>query len=119
MTERRSVCPIACTLDLVGDRWTLLVVRDLACGKSHFKDFLGSPEGIATNILANRLNRLVEAGVAEKFSPDPNARARDAYRLTPKGKSLVPVLRSMVEWGLANIDGTHAHLLSGVPADAR
>jgi DNA-binding HxlR family transcriptional regulator len=118
MTEKRSVCPIACTLDLIGDRWTLLVVRDLACGKSHFKDFLGAPEGIATNILANRLNRLVDAGMVEKFSPDATSRARDAYRLTSKGKSLLPVLRSMVDWGLANIDGTEAYPLPGVPAEA-
>ena len=60
---RRSVCPVACTLDLIGDKWTLLVIRDLMSGKSQFKDFLESPEGIATNILTSRLNRLLEHGL--------------------------------------------------------
>ncbi len=70
MSQKRSVCPIACTLDIIGDKWTLLVVRDLLLGRSHFKQFLASPEGIATNILANRLNRLVSHGIAEQF-PSP------------------------------------------------
>ena len=83
--KKRSPCPIACTLDLVGDRWTLLVVRDMACGKSLFKEFTASPERIATNILADRLERLCSGGLAETFSPRelPN---REAYRLTAKGK---------------------------------
>ena len=53
--QRRSVCPVACTLDLIGDKWTLLVIRDLASGKTRFKDFIQSPERIATNILSERL----------------------------------------------------------------
>jgi DNA-binding HxlR family transcriptional regulator len=102
---RRSPCPVACSLDLIGDKWTLLVVRDLLLGRSHFKDFEASPEGIATNILANRLARLVASGLAEKYR-SPEQKDRAAYRLTEKGKSLEPVVGAIAEWGLAQIDGT-------------
>ena len=64
--ERRSPCPVACTLDLVGDRWTMLVIRDLFLGRTRFRDFLASPEGIPTNILTERLERLCSAGLAER-----------------------------------------------------
>ena len=104
--SRRSPCPVACTLDLVGDKWTLLVVRDLAFGKSQFKEFLASPEKIATNILADRLARLVEHGLAERFGSS----GREAYRLTAKGESLLPVLQSVADWGLAHIEGTEARM---------
>ena len=107
--DRRSPCPLACTLDLIGDKWTLLVVRDLACGKTQFNEMCRSPEGIATNILADRLARLVESGLAEKFAPADQP-GRDAYRLTAKGKSLGPVLAAVAAWGLANIKGTKAVL---------
>jgi DNA-binding HxlR family transcriptional regulator len=98
----RSVCPLASALDVIGDKWTLLVVRDMACGKRFFNDFCRSPERIATNILAARLERLVASGLAEKYPCD----GRDAYRLTAKGKSLGPVLTAVAGWGLANIEGT-------------
>jgi DNA-binding HxlR family transcriptional regulator len=107
--KKRSPCPIACTLDLVGDRWTLLVVRDMACGKSLFKEFSASPEGIATNILTDRLDRLCAAGLAETFTPVELSN-REAYRLTTKGKSLLPVLESVAVWGLSNIKGTEARM---------
>ena len=105
---RRSVCPVASALDIIGDRWTLLVVRDLACGKAHFKELCESPEGIATNILADRLERLVADKLVAK-APSPVRPGRDAYRLTPRGESLLPVLDAVARWGLANIRGTHAH----------
>ena len=113
--KNRSVCPVACTLDLIGDKWTLLIVRDMLLGKSHFKEFLSSPEKIATNILSERLGRLMEHGVIEQYPSESNL-GRDAYRLTKKGKALKPVLKSMLAWGLANIEGTHAALL---PPSAR
>ena len=103
---QRSVCPVACTLDLIGDKWTLLVVRDLACGKRYFNDFCRSPEKIATNILAERMERLVTSGLAEKYASE----GREAYRLTEKGKSLGPVLSAIAEWGLSNISGTSAQM---------
>lgn len=108
--SKRSVCPVACALDLFGDRWTLIVIRDLLLGRSHFKDFEASPEGIATNILADRLARLVENGIAEKF-PSPEVPGKDAYRLTEKGKTLEPIVRAIAEWGLEHLEGTHAALL--------
>lgn len=106
---KRSVCPVACALDLIGDRWTLLVVRDMACGKTLFKEFSGSPERIASNILSDRLHRLVRAGLAESFSPSP-ATGRNGYRLTSKGRSLLPVLEALRDWGLAHIKGTAARM---------
>lgn len=105
----RSVCPLACTLDLVGDRWTLLIVRDLLFGKAHFKEFLSSPEGVATNILTQRLTRLLEAGLIERYPSEVYA-GRDAYRLTAKGLSLRPVLEQMAAWGLQHIEGTSARI---------
>lgn len=106
---KRSVCPVACALDLLGDKWTLLVVRDMACGKTLFKEFSASPERIASNILSDRLDRLVRSGLAESFSPVAMT-GRSGYRLTPKGKSLLPVLGALRDWGLVHIKGTEARM---------
>ena len=107
--NRRSACPVACTLDLVGDKWTLLIVRDLLSGKSHFKEFLASPEKIATNILAERLTRLASSGLIERYASSDVA-GRDAYRLTEKGRSLRGLLAQIKAWGLDHIEGTEALL---------
>lgn len=107
--KKRSPCPVACTLDLIGDRWTLLVIRDLACGKKAFNDISRSPERIATNILTDRLERLVAAGLVEKRASDSTP-GRDAYHLTTKGKSLRPVLEAIAAWGLENVKGTKTAL---------
>jgi DNA-binding HxlR family transcriptional regulator len=119
----RSTCPIARTLDLVGDRWTLLVLRDLYGGKSRFDEFLASPEGIATNILSERLARLEREKLIVR-SPDAEDGRRGIYSLTDSGKSLLPVLGTMRDWGLAHIPGadlTHfvAMQKSYVPAATR
>ncbi|NRA56752.1 MAG: helix-turn-helix transcriptional regulator [Phycisphaerales bacterium] len=103
---RRSCCPVACTLDLLGDRWTLLVVRDLFRGVDRYSAFARSPEGIATNILADRLDDLVANGIAERFVPTGQKRAR--YRLTDAGRELEPLLRAVADWGLKHIPGTEA-----------
>jgi DNA-binding HxlR family transcriptional regulator len=107
--QRRSPCPVACALDLVGDRWTLLVVRDLVLGKARFKDFIASPEGIPTNILTDRLNRLLASRVITRI-PDAAGSRHRAYQLTEKGHALLPVLKAMKTWGLAWEKGTRAHL---------
>lgn len=107
--KKRSPCPVACTLDLVGDKWTLLIVRDLACGKRQFKELAASPEGIATNILADRLRKLVAAGLVEPCAM-PDAPGRSAYRLTPRGRSLGPVVAAIATWGLAHLRGTEMRL---------
>ena len=109
MKKKRSICPVACTLDVIGDRWTLLVIRDLLAGKQYFKDFSSSPEGIATNILTNRLDRLLEHGLIEQFLPKREA-SHYAYRLTTKGKTLEPVLQTVADWGLEHIKGTEIRI---------
>ena len=108
-SKRRSCCPVACTLDILGDKWTLLVIRDLFLGRSHFREFIASPEKIATNILADRLNRLVNHRLVER-RPSPEQEGREAYYLTDRGKSLGPVLEAVVTWGLDNLPGTQAKL---------
>ena len=109
MQHARSCCPIACTLDILGDKWTLLVVRDLLLGRAHFKEFAASPEGIATNILTDRLARLQSHGLVEK-TPSPEQPGRDAYRLTAKGKSLKPVVTAISKWGLEHVEGSEVKL---------
>ena len=93
----RSGCPIATTLDLVGDKWSLVVVRDMFTGKKRFGEFLESPEGIPTNILANRLKRMEESGVLSK-KPYQERPTRFAYALTDRGESLLPILQAMCRW---------------------
>lgn len=106
---RRSPCPLACSLEIFGDRWTLLVVRDLILGSSRFKDFTASPEGIPTNILSERLERLRHHGIVDRVAAGEHSK-RFAYELTEKGNALRPVLRSMVEWGLKWEEGTRTDL---------
>ncbi|MBL0188186.1 MAG: helix-turn-helix transcriptional regulator [Candidatus Obscuribacter sp.] len=104
--DRRSNCPIACTLDIIGDKWTLLVLRDLfVFKKSRFEQFLDSPEKIATNILTDRLQRLEKAGLVSK-APYGNHRSRMAYTLTQKGETIGPVLKEVARWGVKNVEGT-------------
>lgn len=104
-SDRRSPCPVACSLDVFGDRWTLLVVRDLMMGAERFKEFIASPEGIPSNILADRLEKLVNHHIAEQV-PAADGSRHPAYRLTKKGRALVPVLAAMRDWGLAWEKGT-------------
>ncbi|MEM9067560.1 MAG: helix-turn-helix domain-containing protein [Myxococcota bacterium] len=106
--ERRSSCPISFSLDLLGDRWTLLVVRDLALkGKRTFSELHQSDEGIATNILSDRLARLEERGVLTK-ERDPEDRRRFRYGLTDAGKALLPVLVELIVWGATHDPKTDA-----------
>ena len=109
---RRSPCPVGCSLDIFGDRWTLLVVRDLFLGRARFKDFAASPEGIPTNILADRLERLLAHGIIEQI-PAEDGTKRLAYRLTEKGKALAPTLEAIRDWGLAWDKSTRAMLKPG------
>src|SRR2546425_10855613 len=90
VAERRSDCPLNATLEVLGDRWSLLIVRDLMFkGRTTYKDFLAGGEGIATNVLANRLQRLEAEGVIGKGRDAPDAR-RFGTRLTTKGIPLAP-----------------------------
>ena len=105
--SRRSPCAVACTLDLVGDKWSLLVIRDLFRGKVTYGELQNSLERIPTNILADRLRKLEEAGLIAK-SPYQEHPVRYAYALTEKGKALSDVLLAIVRWGKKHIPGTEA-----------
>ncbi|MBC8128336.1 MAG: helix-turn-helix transcriptional regulator [Gloeobacteraceae cyanobacterium ES-bin-144] len=106
-SPRRSPCPVSCALEIFGDRWTLLVIRDLILGRSRFKDFLASPEGIPTNILSERLNRLLDRGIVTQVSAAEGSKHL-AYQLTKKGHALLPVIKAMKDWGLTWEKGTRA-----------
>ena len=101
----RSACAVACTLDLVGDKWSLLVIRDLIRGNLTYGELQNSFEGIPTNILADRLRKLEEAGVISKSAYQQHP-VRYTYRLTEKGKALGDVLLAIVRWGTKYIPGT-------------
>jgi len=96
--KRDTGCPFAFALDTFGDRWTLLVVRDLMFrGKTTYGEFLDSAEGVATNVLADRLKYLEEEGIIDK-SRDPENRRRNIYTLTEKGVELTPIMLEVVRW---------------------
>ena len=102
----RSPCPIAGALDLIGDPWTLLVMRDvLLYDKHRFKDLMASPEGIASNTLADRLRRLEGAGLIRRrrYQERP---VREEYHATARGADLAPVLRELIRWGQRHVAGT-------------
>ena len=94
----RSDCPVSFALDFFGDKWTLLVIRDIALeGKRFYKEFRGGKEGIATNILSNRLKKLEENGIIRSAVYEQN-KSQKEYFLTQKGKDLIPVLLEMMVW---------------------
>jgi DNA-binding HxlR family transcriptional regulator len=111
----RSACAVANSLDIVGDKWSLLVVRDLLHGKSTYGELAHSPEHIPTNILAERLKRLEAAGII-LATPYQERPVRYAYTLTPKGKALGDVLLAFVRWGKRHIPGTM--VLDRAPVDS-
>lgn len=103
--KQRSPCPLANTLDIIGDKWSLLVIRDLILGASTYSQLQQAPEGIPTNILADRLKRLQEQGIIEKQAYQQHP-PRYSYHLTDKGNGLKPVLLEMLKWGLEYVPGT-------------
>jgi DNA-binding HxlR family transcriptional regulator len=106
-SKQRSACAVASSLDILGDKWSLLVVRDLLHGKTTYGELARSPERIPTNILAERLERLVSAGIVSS-APYQERPLRYAYSLTPKGRALGDVLLAFVRWGKQYIPGTVA-----------
>ncbi len=94
-----QTCPIARTLDIIGDRWTLLIVRDLFFGETRFNQFLASSPGLPPNLLADRLKKLEQHRLVRRviYSQHP---LRAEYRLTEDGRSLAPVIEEIVRWGL-------------------
>ena len=96
--KKRSDCPVSCSLDAWGDKWSLLIIRDLMYAKQcTYGDFLKAPEGIATNILAARLQALEENGIIKKLA-HPDSKAKVLYRLTRKGIDLLPVMVEINLW---------------------
>ena len=97
--DQRSGCPINLALELLGDKWSLLIIRDMIFGgKRHFRELLRSEEGISSNILADRLKMLVEMGMLTKRD-DPSHKQKAIYSLTEKAIALVPVLAQVGAWG--------------------
>lgn len=95
---KRSGCPIACSLDILGDKWTLVVLRDLICGKKTYSDLVSSPEKIPTNRLAERLKKLESEGMVSKVEYQKKPK-RYEYQLTQKGRDVLPILQELARWG--------------------
>jgi len=100
--EFRSRCPVASALDIVGDRWTLIVLRTIFAGRHRYRDLADIPERISTSILADRLERLEEYGLVTK-SPYQQNPLRHQYRLTRRGADLLPVLQELAAWAADHI----------------
>ena len=111
---KRSACPVANTLDVVGDKWSLLIIRDMRHGKRTYGELARSPEGIPTNILADRLRRLEEAGIVLRTAYQDRP-VRYAYTLSEKGEDLGELLGALVRWGKKHIPGvrTRSEAASG------
>jgi DNA-binding HxlR family transcriptional regulator len=100
--KRRSLCPLNASVEILGDRWSLLIIRDMMLrGAQTYKEFLECDEGIATNILADRLRKLVAYGIISA-EPDPSDGRKVIYLLTTKGIDLAPVLTEMVLWAASH-----------------
>ena len=102
--DHRSPCPVSTFLDILGDRWSLVIARDLLCGKSRFNEILDGPERIPPSILSQRLKAMSEAGLVmrKRYQDRP---PRDAYTLTDKGMALRPVLVAMARWSETQVPG--------------
>lgn len=99
MKKNRSDCPISCSLDVFGDKWSLLIIRDIMLrGKVSYSEFLESEEKISTNILVNRLNVLEEENIVTK-SVSPSNKSKFNYSLTRKGIDLLPIVIEIMDWG--------------------
>ena len=99
MDKKRSDCPISCNLDIIGDKWSLLIIRDVMLrGKMSYSEFLNSEEKIATNILVNRLTILEGEKILVKKVSDEN-KSKYIYNLTQKGADLLPIIIELMDWG--------------------
>ena len=115
--ERRSECPLNASVEMLGDRWSLLIIRDMMLrGARTYKEFLQCYEGIATNILADRLRKLIAYRIITT-EPDPSDGRKLTYRLTAKGIDLAPVLTEMVLWAAAHEDTGNQPLVQLIQKD--
>ena len=118
-SERRSGCPLNASVEMLGDRWSLLIIRDMMLlGARTFKEFLGGYEGIATNVLADRLRKLEEHGII-RVERDAKDRRKQIYRLTKKGIDLAPVLTEMVLWAAGHEETENAALVAEMRKDKK
>ena len=112
MKKDRSNCPLTSALDIIGDKWSLIIIRDIFLGKKTFTEFIKSSEKIATNILANRLELLTSNGLI-KVTKLPNDRKTKLYYLTDQGIDMYPIIYEMMQWSDRNLNkkfgpvGTH------------
>lgn len=112
LIEWRSNCPVSCALDVLGDKWSLLIVRDLMFhGQRTYSEFGESPEKIATNILSSRLKLLAQMQLIARVDPEGSARG-NAYELTERGNALKPVLMAYGEWAYANLKEFNDHMVA-------
>ncbi len=103
---QRSDCPIGSALDIIGDRWSFVIIRDAVYkGYRGYNEFLSSPEKISTNILAERLKKMTEFGIFEKIK-DPDNGLKYQYLITQKGRDLIPAMIEVGKWGSKYIEGT-------------
>ena len=117
--KRRSECPLNASVEMLGDRWSLLIIRDMMLrGFRTYKELMECYEGIATNILADRLRRLTANGIVTA-APDPRDGRKLIYRLTAKGIDLAPVLTEMVLWAAAHEDTGNQALVQLMRADKK
>jgi DNA-binding HxlR family transcriptional regulator len=115
--KRRSECPLNASVEMLGDRWSLLIIRDMMLrGARTYKEFMECYEGIATNILADRLRKLVDYGII-RTEPDPTDGRKQIYWLTEKGIDLAPVLAEMVLWAAAHEETGNQALVRLMRAD--
>jgi len=115
--KRRSRCPLNASVEILGDRWSLLIIRDMMLrGFRTYKEFLDSYEGIATNILADRLRKLIAHGIITT-QRNPSDGRKVIYSLTPKGIDLAPVLTEMVLWAAAHEDTGNQALVRQIQQD--
>ena len=103
MKTNRSSCPLVNTLDILGDKWSLVVVRDIFNGKKSFGEFLESPEKISTSVLTNRLQLLERAGITQHILSTKDKKVK-WYYLTDRGIDLFPILYEMIYWSKRNVD---------------
>jgi len=107
----RSVCPISSGLDILGDKWSLIIVRDLIShGTRTYSEFLEAPEHVSTNILAARLRLLAAVGIIERTNPHASAR-NNAYQLTTSGHALRPVLEELAKWSQSHLRTFHSDMV--------
>jgi DNA-binding HxlR family transcriptional regulator len=107
----RSPCPVSSALDVLGDKWSLLIIRDLIVhGPRTYSQFLNAPERISTNILAARLDLLTRLKLIERAHPDAVSR-NNAYQLTESGRALRPILEGLAQWAGKHLSDFHASIL--------